>query len=164
MPAVAEHKRRSARPVEDLAREERVLASVTQAVVAEAERSGRPVPDIGAVRSFFAAQIEAAKSIQRQQLTQPAASGPVPDLQRELRPALNRIGERISRLIVALPPCHGGDGCDPEVIFAATVDALRARELAPEPLAAIARALTWLTERAALPTRAKDASAARPLN
>ena len=98
------------------------------------------------------AEIEAAKAIQRRTLAEPRATGAVRDLATELRPALARIGERIARLIAALPPCEGADACDPEAVFAATLSALDDRQLSPEHLSGIAKALTHLAESAGAAT------------
>jgi hypothetical protein len=55
------------------------------------------------VRAIFRSQIEAAKLIQQRVLASPPApDAPRADLQREIRPALIRIGDRIARLLVAI--------------------------------------------------------------
>ena len=69
-----------------------------------AERSGRAAPPEAAVRAFFAAQIEAGKTLQADALEGPPAASPAFDLDAELRPALARVGGRIAALLVELPP------------------------------------------------------------
>ena len=109
MPGVAEAKRTAGSPVEVPAREARVLDAAL-ARVRESEASlGIPaaerIPE-AAVRRLFVAQIEAAKAIQHRVLAEPRPSGgaPPPALETELRPALLRVGDRIARLLVQLPP------------------------------------------------------------
>jgi cyclohexadienyl dehydratase len=101
MPLVAEAKRLAESPIEDLAREQRVLEAAARSVERAArERGVPPVPE-DEVRRFFEARIEAAKRVQRAVLAEP----PDPlnqgaDLEREIRPALIRIGDRIAMLLV----------------------------------------------------------------
>jgi cyclohexadienyl dehydratase len=91
MKDVAAHKWRSGLPIEDRGQE----ALVIEQAVADALRHGLTV---GSSRTFFEAQIEAAKEIQRYWFDQwergpgPAAA---PDLDREVRPALLRLGSAI---------------------------------------------------------------------
>ncbi|MCH2187785.1 transporter substrate-binding domain-containing protein, partial [Myxococcota bacterium] len=106
MPAVAEAKRRSGAPVEDPAREQRVLEAAIE--------SNRPTEGFNssearrkALFRLFRAQIEAAKAVQVATLAKPPApefEDEPPDLNQMLRPALIRIGEQISQRVVALPP------------------------------------------------------------
>lgn len=145
MPAVAEAKRASGGPVEVPEREARVLdaavASVRRASTDETTRPLTPERE-QAVRALFRAQIEAAKAIQQATLAEePSASaGPQPDLDTELRPALIRIGDRIARLVVALPP-----GLDPVTVREATQIALQARGLDTNTLDALAAAIVAST-------------------
>ena len=91
MTAVAAHKWRHRQPIEDLQRE----ALVIDQAVADALRYGFTV---GSSRAFFAAQIEAAKEIQRHwfEVWQSAPGPPsAPDLEREVRPELLRLGSEI---------------------------------------------------------------------
>lgn len=90
MEPVAAWKWLHARPVEDLAREELVLAKATEAAV------GAGLAPDGA-RAFFAAQIGAAKDIQSCWIARwhgGAAPAPesAPDLAEEIRPQLIEIG------------------------------------------------------------------------
>jgi len=149
MPMVAEAKRRGDLPIEVPERETRVIEAALAAVRAASEHAsatgeaGRPI-DEAAVRALFRAQIEAAKEIQRRTLAS-AATGSEgaggPDLTRELRPALIRIGDRIARLIVKLPQRQRGTD-----LPAATRRELSARALSPERLDEIARSLVRLCE------------------
>lgn len=95
MPWVAAWKLKAGKAVEDKAREEQVIASAL--AHAEAARPLDPA-EREAVEKFFRLQIEAAKDIQRAVIEAgDAPSGP--DLQSQLRPALIRIGARISLLL-----------------------------------------------------------------
>ncbi len=92
MPAVAAYKRAHALPIEDAAREARVLEHAeTQA------RSGGLDP--ASIRALFGIQIELAKAVERR-----AGEGPALDLDRELRPALIRIGDDIVARLAELAP------------------------------------------------------------
>ena len=64
---------------------------------------------------------------------------PIPDLDKQLRPALLRIGEQIGALLVALPPDQ-----DDDALHAAARDGLRTPRLSPDSVAAIAEALAKL--------------------
>ena len=83
MPLVAGAKAKAGLPIEDLPREQLVL----DATVDSARR--RSLPD-GPVREFFALQIELAKAVQRRK-----SEATTLDLQSQIRPALNDLGERI---------------------------------------------------------------------
>jgi cyclohexadienyl dehydratase len=109
---VAESKRLLGKAVEDLPREAQVLDAAVLGFEREARRRGLREIRREAVRRLFRAQIEAAKSIQRDHLAQSAApakhSGTARDhaaaqrrLDEEIRPALIFLGERIARLLVA---------------------------------------------------------------
>jgi cyclohexadienyl dehydratase len=100
MPLVAEAKRRTNSPIEVPDREERVLQAAWDATRRAATDAGRKAPPKAAVLDLFRAQIEAAKAIQHATLARPPMLGNPPDLDRELRPALLRLGERIAGLIV----------------------------------------------------------------
>ncbi|MBB6094574.1 cyclohexadienyl dehydratase [Povalibacter uvarum] len=101
MPAVASWKYAKSLPVVDADREQVVL----DATVARAEKLGI---EPGSARTLFALQIEIARRIQAEKIDawrsgreQPP---PVRDLARELRPALDDIGDRLLRAIyLALP-------------------------------------------------------------
>jgi cyclohexadienyl dehydratase len=101
MPLVAEAKRRSGAPVEDLERERRVLEAAARSVARSAQARGVEPPDEDGVRRFFEAQIDAAKRVQREVLAAPPDPALEPaDLTHEIRPALIRIGDRIALLLV----------------------------------------------------------------
>ena len=141
MPLVAEAKRLSLVPVEVPARETRVLEAAVAGVRRaedELESARREtIPEV-AIRKFFAAQIEAAKWLQRETLagTVASRSGTPPDLETELRPALIRIGDRMARLLVSLPAGLGASR-----IEAATLRELVGSALPMAQKRAIARGL-----------------------
>ena len=64
---------------------------------------------------------------------------PIPDLDKQLRPALLRIGEQIGALLVSLPPDQ-----DDDALRAAARDGLRTPRLSPDSVAGIAEALAKL--------------------
>ena len=147
MPSVAETKRILDRPVEDRAREEKVLSAAAQGVAQAADAAGRERPDPAVVRRLFRAQIEAAKWVQTRALERPVPDDENPStpdearraLEEALRPALIRIGDRIARLVVAI-----GDDPRPAIDRAAVDRALAGYDL-PESLGGeIAAALQQL--------------------
>ena len=102
MVAVAEAKRVLGRPVEDLEQEARVLNAAVEGVNREAGRAGIAPLNDEIIRSFFQAQMDAAKAIQHRTLeNDPTMTNP-PDLVDDLRPALGRISARINGLIIML--------------------------------------------------------------
>jgi cyclohexadienyl dehydratase len=104
MPLVAEAKRATGTPVTVPEREVRVIDAAL-AATREAARNAHqePVSD-RTVRTFFEAQIAAAKEIQRATLAaDPVGESPPADLDTSLRPALLRIGNRIAYLLQKLP-------------------------------------------------------------
>lgn len=105
MPAIAAAKRAAVLPIAVPQRERVVVAAGVAAVREAADRSGRPAPAEAAVRSFYEAQIAAAREVQMAAVRDPDFAAPEPalGLDADLRPALLRIGERIAALIVALP-------------------------------------------------------------
>ena len=120
MPLVAAAKRRDGVPLVVPEREKLVVERALADLRAEAQRRGREVPAEDAVRALFEAQLDAARAVQ-QRAANDAAPDAVPDLERVLRPALLRIGERITRLLLALP-----GKLDANAVRAAARDALRA--------------------------------------
>ncbi len=93
MPHVASWKRAHGVPLEDLPREEIVLANAEGAARAHGL-------DATTVRELFELQIDLAKAVERR-----ASADAAPlDLEREIRPALSRIGERIIERLAALAP------------------------------------------------------------
>jgi cyclohexadienyl dehydratase len=103
MPLVAETKRRSGTPVHAPAQETRVLEAAVTSARAAAQDAALPAPDAEATRALFVELIAAARSVQEHTLTLPPTPEEPPDLTGALRPALARISERISRLLVRLP-------------------------------------------------------------
>jgi len=101
MPFVADFKRRAGREVVDADREERVLAAARAGVSRAAAALGLAAPAPAVVDAFYRAQIDAAVAIQQAVLAEASAGGREAfDLERELRPALLRIGERMAQLLV----------------------------------------------------------------
>jgi cyclohexadienyl dehydratase len=145
MPIVAVAKRRSGIPLEVPEREAIVLDRATTGALAAAHRADLRPPSSLDIRSFFQAQMEAAKQVQRRAVKdvdyEPEA--PLPDLDRDLRPALLRIGERIARLSILLPA-----NLEPAQVRAAAEDALRAPYLPNASRRAIADAVVELSRSA----------------
>lgn len=101
MPQVAEWKRARDRPVRDRPRELQVLDQAVAAVDRAARRAGRAPWPADEVRRFYQAQIDAAVGIQRRILGEAPQGRPrVPDLEKEIRPELDRLGTRIAELLV----------------------------------------------------------------
>lgn len=101
MPAVAAWKRANNVPVSDPAREQQVL----DATVAEAQRLGI---DAAPARELFALQIRMARDVQAHFMSvwqeQGSSSEAVRDLNKELRPELDRLGAQMLHAIyLALP-------------------------------------------------------------
>ena len=142
MPWVAEAKRATGGPIEVPAVETRVLAdAIARYRIAMAQDPEVFKSKEEAVLDFYRAQIEAAKSIQRQTLAHPAADARVsPDLNTELRPALMRINDRIATLLVALP-----EEIDPDEVLQASREELVSTDLTPPMQSAITEALIVLT-------------------
>lgn len=138
MPLVADAKARAGLPVTDAAQEERVLAAGRRSVSQAAIERGRPAPPDAAVDALFRALIDAASEIQIARLAERAGAAPPagPDLEREIRPAIARVSERVARALVALE-----GPVDPLAIRAETADALRSASLAPATLDRIAAAI-----------------------
>ena len=114
MPLVAESKRETGSAIEVPEREARVVDAAVAGVRRAESEAEVPPPEAlpeAAVRQLFRAQIAAAKSIQRRVLALPRPHGEPapPDLDGALRPALLRMGDRIARLMVALPAGIGED-------------------------------------------------------
>ena len=123
-------------------REALVLERALADLRAEAQRSGRAAPEEKRVRALFEAQFEAARSVQWRAVKDPNyhPPEPLPDLERELRPALLRIGERTARLLLALPP-----GLDAAAVRAAAREELRAPYLDAAQRDALADAIAACT-------------------
>jgi cyclohexadienyl dehydratase len=103
MPLVAEAKRATGTPVSVPEREARVIDAALAAFRETAVGAHTASASEAAVRSFFEAQIAAAKEIQRATLAGPAGEAPTADLDAALRPALLRLGNRIAFLLRELP-------------------------------------------------------------
>ena len=86
-------------------REAEVLRKVIQKVDEDAQRRGHRPPSQTALEHFFRVQMELAKTVQRatlERLASGSTAGEL-DLQGDLRPALDRIGSRMARLLTRLP-------------------------------------------------------------
>jgi chorismate mutase len=106
MPMVAYVKRETGVPLEVPEREDAVLDAAATSVLEAASVSERVPPPFTLIRAFYQAQMDAAKQIQVDALRQgeDEPPDPLPDLDQTLRPALLRIGDKIARLILELPP------------------------------------------------------------
>ncbi len=159
MPWVVAAKRRDVRPIADPLREKRVLGAAVAAVAAAAERAGRePLPE-EAVRAFFTAQIEAAKQVQLTagRVPEPDHETAAPDLEKELRPALVRIGERIAALLLVLPT-----DLDRRLVSAAALDGLRSPHLSDASRRALVEAIVSVSRPPAPPKAPETASEPGP--
>jgi cyclohexadienyl dehydratase len=137
MPLVARVKRAQGLPIQAPEREAHVLDAAVAALGEAAAAAGRRAPDEGAVRALYRTQIEVAKAVQRATPVTPGAFlGAVYDLQGDMRPALLRIGEKIARLLVALPP-----SLDCERVRRDAQSALRAPHLSDADVRAVADAV-----------------------
>ena len=141
MPLVAAAKRHAGVPLEVPEREALVLEAAVSGTRDAAARAGvAPLPE-ASVRAVFAAQLAAAKQVQWNAVRDPSfkPEEPIPDLEKQLRPALLRIGEQIGALLVLLPPGQGDDA-----LHAAARNGLRTPRLSPDSVAGIAEALAKL--------------------
>lgn len=115
MPAVAQSKQLLNLPIEDPARERMVLSSALKAVTLHAQAAGLETPASDAILNFYSAQIEAAKTLQRRWTQQKNSkqnrintSTEVQRrlarnyLNREIRPVLLQLGEKMALLIVQI--------------------------------------------------------------
>lgn len=160
---VAAAKRILGSPIEDRPREIRVLDAAVAGIQHAAGLSDQIPPRPEAVRSFYVAQIEAAKSIQHAWTAeQPVlAEGPSTAavdraegrLNREIRPALIDLGDRIAGLLVA---------CASKPVQVPSVDevaaALSRHALPPESISRLHAALVALLS----PTAPVPASSPAP--
>lgn len=95
MESVALYKAQNQLPIEDIAREEIVIADAKRAAYLEGIN-----PD--SIEAFFMAQISAAKAIQyryRAELLSAPNPSPAVDLDRTIRPAITELGNRIVILL-----------------------------------------------------------------
>jgi len=143
MPIVGTAKRRQGLPLVVLRREDVVLDSSVENARAAAEVSGRPAPPKALVRKVFRAQIEAAKQVQLSAIKDAEYEPPesLPDIDAVLRPALLRVGRKIARLLVALPP-----GLDSERLRKAARTELQAPYLSDASRVAIADSIAALSQ------------------
>jgi chorismate mutase len=132
MPLVGTAKRREGFPIDVPEREAEVLEAAVAQLRNAARESGRDASSgalTSAIGEFFRAQFDAAKQIQLAALRDELIPDdvPLPDVEEALRPALDRIGERIARLVVALP-----EDLELDAIRRAALQELRS-ELLPAP-------------------------------
>jgi ABC-type amino acid transport substrate-binding protein/chorismate mutase len=99
MPLVAELKSRRGAPIEDVARERTVVERGASSARA------RGLPD-RPVRQFFELQIELSKAVQRRMREDSAL-----DLEQQIRPELNELGERIVDALAKARAANGLAGC-----------------------------------------------------
>jgi len=140
MPWVAAAKQREGKPIEDLAQEARVLASSRQAVRSAAGALDRAPPGDEALDAFFQAQMDAAKAVQQRASFD--AGAPSPSLEKELRPAVARISERMAELVARLPA-----GMDEATVLALARDWLGSSGLEDSEVERIAKTLAALGPR-----------------
>jgi len=142
MPIVGVAKRREGIALVAERREATVLAAAVEAVREAAAAAKMPPPPRDLVLVAFRAQIEAAKQVQWAAIKDSRYERPevVPGVDAVLRPALLRIGEKIARLIVALPR-----DLDREAVRAAARDQLRTPRLAETSKLAIADSIAKLS-------------------
>jgi cyclohexadienyl dehydratase len=108
MPIVGTAKRREGFPIEVPEREAEVIEAAVAQVRDAARAAKRPEPDANvtsALRALFRAQFDAAKQIQLAALRDSVIPDEteLPDVERVLRPALDRISEKVARQIAVLP-------------------------------------------------------------
>lgn len=143
MPLIAVAKREAGLPLVVPRREVIVLDAAVAAVTDAATAAAVAAPPAASlVRAFFRAQIEASKQLQSSALKDPNFVRPEdpPDVGDVLRPALMRIGEKIARLIVALPT-----GLDPREVRIAAREQLRTPRLSESSQHEIADAIAALS-------------------
>jgi cyclohexadienyl dehydratase len=159
MPTVGAAKRETGFPLEVPEREGFVLDAAVAAVTAEASGREVPVPSREFVRALYRAQIEAAKEVQWSAVSDPAfvPPDPLPDVEAVLRPALLRIGDRIARLLIDLPP-----GLERDTVRGAARDALRTPRLSAARRRAIADAIADLSRAGADALAIRSGSAPGP--
>lgn len=143
MPIVGVAKRREGIALVAERREATVLAAAFQAFREAAAAAKMPAPPRDLVLAVFRAQIEAAKQVQWAAIKDSRYERPevVPGVDEVLRPALLRIGEKIARLIVALPR-----NLDRETVREAARDQLRTPRLTETSRLAIADSIVKLSQ------------------
>ena len=155
MPLVGVVKRRDGVALVVPEREALVIEHALADLRAEAERSGRAAPDEARAR-VIRGPVRGRAQVQWRAVKDPNyhPPEPLPDLERELRPALLRIGERTARLLLALPA-----GLDRPRRARAAREELRAPYLDAAQRDALADAIAACT---VVPAGAAPAEAARP--
>lgn len=123
--------------IEDLPQEAKVLAASREAVRSAAGALDRAAPSDAALDAFFQAQIDAAKGVQRRSSID--AGAPSPSLDKELRPAIARISDRMAGLVARLP-----DGLDEATVMDLAQDWLGSSGLDAAERERIARTLAAL--------------------
>jgi cyclohexadienyl dehydratase len=105
MPIVGVVKRDEGVPLAVPEREQYVLDAAVEAFEKSREAFGSEPLDAAAIRGLFRAQMDAAKQVQWSAVKDAsfAPETPLPGLDDVLRPALLRVGERITRLVHTLP-------------------------------------------------------------
>jgi cyclohexadienyl dehydratase len=157
MPIVGTAKRREGFPIDVPEREAEVIEAAVAQMRDAARSAKRPLPDANAtsaLRELFRAQIEAAKQIQLAALHDNLISEEtkLPSVERALRPALDRIGEKIAHHVAVLP-----DDLTPDAIRSAATRELRSELLSKPARDRIAEAVLILvlnqraSARAAMP-------------
>ncbi len=111
MEAVADAKRELAIPVHVPEREASLVRRAGESAAREARDAGLPPANGEALAAFYRAVFRAAREIQEGRLAENSSAEAAFNLDRDLRPALVRIGEKISRLVVRLPR-GAGDGLE----------------------------------------------------
>ncbi len=140
MPLVAAAKRLAGLPLEAPAREREVQERGVAAAREAARAAGVAAPADESVRTLFEALVTAAKQVQRAPRGADPGDAPA-DLERELRPALLRIGERIAWLAVRLP-----EGLREAEVAMALRDGVRAPGLGEGALRPLAAAIAELAK------------------
>jgi cyclohexadienyl dehydratase len=146
MPLVAAAKRERELPIADAGREARVHDAMVARMRIAAQRARVPPPREVAMRTFMTALIAAAKEVQGAAMEKgvdaAAESPPSFGLETALRPAIDRIDERVAQLVVALPPNPGAAD-----IEAAVADGVRSPNVSAAARVALARAIAALAPR-----------------
>jgi len=142
MPMVGAAKRSAGLPLEVPEREGIVLDAAIESAMLAAQRADLAPPPIAAIHRLFRAQLEAAKEVQWESLQEPQDDPPdsALDLKTQLRPALLRIGDRISQLLVALPA-----GLDSSRVREEALRELRTPHLSKASVLALADAISALS-------------------
>jgi cyclohexadienyl dehydratase len=139
MPLVALAKERIGHAIEDPAQEDRVVAGARAAVAKAAAVRGVVTPATERVDAFFRAQMQAAKTIQKNPREDNEA--PALSLETELRPAIARVTAKMAFLVARLPR-----GLPRAEVTTRTREALTESGLPAADVDAVASALADLVE------------------